>query len=176
MSPVPGRGRVTRALRAVRKELRGSLRQVHQHAAKLLAKGNYGGAETLVEMARSIKAFDAEVEGLAEKWTAVRGGSTKSAAADRTPLWAYYRLILQTLSASDGDVSTPELIKRLEPIATTALKPPDLDATSSGRPRWQLMIRKARRPMVKEGFIEGGTGSEWRLTAAGRRAVTQGAK
>lgn len=146
---------------------------MHLDAAKLLTKGNYGGAQTLVDLARSVKAFDADVEALAAKWSGVRGGATKSPVSDGTPLWAYYKVILQTLSVADGRLSTPELIKRLEAVATTALKPTDLEPTSSGRPRWQVMVKKARRPMAKEGFIESATGSEWRITAAGRRTVAQ---
>ncbi|MEP6494795.1 MAG: hypothetical protein ABJF01_19065 [bacterium] len=171
MTRVPSAARVSRALRGVRKELRGSLKQVHQQAAKLLAKGDYAGAQTLVDAARSVKAFDAEVESLAKKWVGVRGGPTKSLAGDSTPLWAYYRIILQALSASDGRLPTSELIKHMEPIAKTTLKPTDFEPTSAGRPRWQAMVRKARRHMVKEGFIEGATGSEWRITTAGRRSI-----
>lgn len=172
MTKVPGAGGVERAIRNVKREIKGSLKQIHLHASKLLSRGNYTGAQALVDIARLVDAFELEVETLRGKWRSLGGGGTGSAAkAETTPLWEYYRPILQALSSADGQASTPDLLRRLEPVLVKALKPQDLEAMSNGRPRWQVMVRRARRPMRKEGFIEPGGGKEWRITIAGRKAA-----
>jgi hypothetical protein len=35
------------------------------------------------------------------------------------------------------------------------------------------MIRRARKHLAREGWIEGGSGRLWRITEAGRRAATK---
>jgi len=113
-----------------------------------------------------------EVETLREKWRSLRGGGKGGGAnAEKTPLWEYYRHILQTLASVDGRVSTSELLSRLEPLLAKALKPEDFETMSNGRPRWQVMVRRARSPMRKEGFIEADGSKEWRITIAGRKAA-----
>ncbi len=172
MTKVPGAGSVERALRNVRRELKGSLKQIHQLASKLLSRGNYVGAQTLVDVARLVNSFDVEVETLQERWRSLRGGRTSGGAkGDKTPLWEYYRPILQALVSSNGRASTAELLTHLEPLVAKALKPEDLETMSNGRPRWQVMVRRARRPMKKEGFIEADGGKEWRITSTGRKAA-----
>ena len=175
MTKVPGAGNVERALRGVRRELKSSLRQINQQAAKLLSKGNYSGSQMLVDVARMVNGFEAEVEGLRGKWRTLRGSSGGSGhAAEQTPLWGYYKVILQTLMAAEGRATTTELITRLDPIVAKVFKAGDLETMSNGRTRWQVMIRRARRPMIKEGFIEADKGKEWHITSAGRKAAVGG--
>lgn len=172
MTKVPGAGGVDRALRNVKREIKSSLKQIHHHASKLLTRGNYVAAQALVDVARLVNTFDAEVETLRGKWSGLRGrGTASGATAEKTPLWEYYRPILQVLASGDGGASTSELLGRLEPSLTKALKPEDFEIMSNGRPRWQVMVRRARRPMRKEGFIERDGGKEWRITSAGRKAA-----
>lgn len=172
MTKVPGSGNVERALRGVRRELKSSLRQINQQAARLLTKGNYSGSQMLVDVARMVNGFEAEVEGLRGKWRSLRGSSGGSDhAAEQTPLWGYYKAILQTLISAEGRSTTTELITGLEPSVAKIFKPGDFETMSNGRPRWQVMIRRARRPMIKEGFIEADRGKEWHITSAGRKAA-----
>lgn len=172
MTKVPGAGGVERAIRNVKREIKSSLRQIHHNASKLLSRGNYAGAQALVDVARIVGSFEGEVETLREKWRSLRGSSsTGGAKGEKTPLWEYYRPILQVLASGDGRASTSELLGRLEPLVTKALKPEDFETMSNGQPRWQIMVRRARRPMRKEGFIEADGGNEWRITSAGRKAA-----
>lgn len=172
MSKIPGGSGVVRALRGVKKELKGALRQTHLHAAKMLAKGNYEGAQSLVKVAQSMRGFAEEIETLSAKWRNLGPNSEgRPAGEERTPLWSYYELILQALSAENGRASTPALFSHLEQGVGKVLKASDFEPMSNGRPRWQAMVKRARRHMVKEGFIEKGGGTEWRITAAGRRAA-----
>jgi hypothetical protein len=173
MTKVPGAGGVERAIRNVKREIKGSLKQIHHHASKLLSRGNYAGAQALVDVARLVGTFELEVETLREKWRSLRGGGTSSGAkVEKTPLWEYYRPILQALVSGDGRASTSELLSRVEPLLAKALKPEDFETMSNGRPRWQVMVRRARRPMRKEGFIEADGGKEWRITSVGRKAAS----
>jgi hypothetical protein len=75
MTKVPGAGGVERAIRNVKREIKGSLKQIHYHASRLLSRGNYAGAQALVEVARVVGSFEGEVEALREKWRSLRGGS-----------------------------------------------------------------------------------------------------
>lgn len=177
MSRIPGGSGVVRALRGVKKELKGALRQTHLLAAKMLSKGNYAGAQALVNVAQAMRNYAEEVESFSAKWKSLAGSAGGRATSEETtPLWSYYEMILQALSAENGRASSSNLFLRLEPIVGKALKPNDLEPMSTGRPRWQAMVKRARRHMVKEGFIEKGGGTDWRITAAGKRAaVGQGA-
>jgi hypothetical protein len=172
MRKVPSAAGVARALRGVKKELKACLRQIHQQAAKMISKGNYAGSQTLVNAAQAVRGFTVEVEGFSVKWRSL-GGSVAgpSASGERTPLWGYYEVILQALSSANGRVSTADLISRLEPIIGKTLKSSDLEPMSDGLPRWQRMVKRARKHMLKEGFIEAGRGADWRITATGRRAA-----
>lgn len=51
------------------------------------------------------------------------------------------------------------------------LLPGDREPRGRGTERWQVMIRRARRHLVAEGWIESGSGEAWRITEAGRRAT-----
>lgn len=173
MTKVPGAGSVERALRGVKREIKSSLKHIHQHAAKLLSKGNYAGAQVLVDVARAVNGFEAEVETLFDKWRSVRGNAGGAGGSrEKTPLWGYYKLILQALMSADGPATTGELVAKLEPIVGKTLRPSDFETLSDGRPRWQVMVKRARRHMVKEGFVEADSGGEWRITSAGRRAAS----
>src|SRR6266849_2685607 len=98
MTKVPAAGGVERAIRNVKREIKASLKQIHHNASKLLSRGNYAGAQALVDVARIVDSFEGEVETLREKWRSLRGGSGSGVAkGERTPLWEYYRPILQAL-------------------------------------------------------------------------------
>jgi len=56
------------------------------------------------------------------------------------------------------------------------LKPGDLDLLSGDRPRWKIMVRRARKAMREEGFIGDGVSTFWKITSAGRRAAKSGKK
>ena len=56
---------------------------------------------------------------------------------------------------------------------SSSLQPGDRTGTGRGRERWQVMVRRARKPLITEGWIEAGTGKLWKITEAGRRAAEQ---
>lgn len=176
MSKIPGSGQVDRALKTVKREVKNSLKQINQSAAKLLSRGDYSGAESLVEVARTVDGFQAEIESLRAKWKEVTGSFKNGSKGDvkKTPLWEYYKPILKALDSLGGRALTPNLISSVEPIIEAYLKPGDMEILSNGRPRWQVMLRKTRKHMVKEGYLEPTTGQEWRITTVGRKTASQG--
>jgi hypothetical protein len=42
---------------------------------------------------------------------------------------------------------------------------------ADGRERWQVMIRRAHKHMVKEGWLSSGSSKLWEITAAGRQVA-----
>jgi hypothetical protein len=42
---------------------------------------------------------------------------------------------------------------------------------AGGRERWQVMIRRARKHMFKEGWLSSRSNKVWEITAAGRQVA-----
>jgi Mrr N-terminal domain len=170
MAKLPGSVQVEKALKNVSREINLSLKLINSHAGKLLQKGDYAGAETLVEKAKQVGTFRTEVEVLRGRWKELRGSSNPLPAKEQTPLWEYYQPILDALIANGGQSTAPELEPLVQQAMAAKLQPGDLDMMAGDRTKWQVMIKRARRPMVKEGWIEDGSGTTWRITKAGRKA------
>jgi len=45
-----------------------------------------------------------------------------------------------------------------------------------GTERWQIMVRRSRKSLAAEGWIEDRSGPVWRITDAGRRAAEKPTK
>jgi nucleotide-binding universal stress UspA family protein len=154
--------------------LKAALKKTNQHAGSLLARGHYGAAEGLVAAARLARAFKEELEILRRKWrdvSAVGSGGSQAPKSEQTPLWGYYRPILEALAVLDGQATLPDLERQLESSSPGIWKPGDLVVANHGRPRWKIMVKRARRAMVKEGWLELKPLKRWRLTDAGRKAA-----
>lgn len=174
MAKLPGSMQVDRAFRTVSREIKGALKLINQQAGKLLVRGDYTGAESLVERARQVGEFRTEVEALRAKWKELRGGSGGAGQTNqKTPLWEYYQPILRALVAKGGRAAASELEEDVEAAMAEGFKPGDADMLAGNRPRWKVMIKRARRHMAKEGLIEDKTGVEWRITAQGQKAAAR---
>lgn len=171
---VPGGANVNRSLIALRKSLKGYLKQVNQQVVKLLAKGDYSRAETLVQVVKSVDAFHGEVENLHSRWKGIKGEREEATNEVQTPLWEYYQPILQALDGLGGAARIVELEQAVGHLMDSRFAEGDLRTMARGRPRWQIMIRRARKHMVKEGLLEADTGLEWRITSAGLGASASG--
>lgn len=171
---VPGGADVNKSLIALKKSLKECLRQVNQQAGKLLSKGNYMDAESLVDVAKFVAAYRAEVESLHMRWREIKGAGERSPKAEQTPLWEYYQPILQALVDLGGVARVAELEQAVGHLMNNRLAEGDLKTMARGRARWQVMIRRARKHMVKEGLLEDETGLEWKITSTGRKAAVTG--
>ena len=171
---VPGGSSVNKSLVALKKNLKGCLRQVNQQAGKFLAKGDYPRAESQVEVAKSIDAFRAEVESLHNRWREIMGQGGGTSKAKQTPLWEYYQPILQAVVDLGGVARIAEVEPAVGHLMNGRFAEGDLKKMARGRARWQVMIRRARKHMVKEGLLESDSGLEWRVTPQGRKAAATG--
>ena len=173
MKKIPYEAEVRRALLAAKLAVRKALKGANQVAGQVLAKGKYVEAEALVERARRIQEFEGELESLRKRWRGVRQGARPLALEKqpRTPLWAYYQPVLRALAEAGGECSRKELEPAVERALANELKPGDRKAMAGGRELWQVMILRARKHLVAEGWVEDRAGANWKITAAGRKAA-----
>lgn len=135
-----------------------------------MARGAYSEAEALIARGREIKQFDLDVEGVRKRWRELRGVGGAKGKKTRTPQWVYYQPILRALINADGECRTPELESAVGELLASDLPAADREPAAGGRERWRVMIRRARRHLVSEGWIDDRKGP-WRITEAGRRAA-----
>ena len=169
---VPGSANVNRSLMGLRKSLKECLSLVNQEAGMLLSKGRYTRAESLVKVAKSVDTFRVEVASLHTRWKEIKGEPQGTARSPLTPLWEYYQPILQVLVDFNGAARISEIEPAVGLLMKERLVKGDLSSMARGRARWQVMIRKARKHMVKEGLLDSDTGLEWKITQQGRKAAT----
>ena len=72
--------------------------------------------QSLINVAQAISAFGNEVLGLNSRWREVRstGKGPKMGKNSQTPLWEFYRPILQALVALGGDATRKDIEGKLE--------------------------------------------------------------
>ena len=173
MPSLPSRRKTDRALADALRAAKATVKEANRGAGRLVAKGNYQGAESLVALAKAASSFQGEVATLRQHWREIAYGKSgpSKAKAERTPLWEYYKPILAALQALNGSATRHELEKHLETSIPSILKPGDVQVNAHGWPRWQIMVCRARKSMVQEKFIEPGGGKKWVMTTAGRKAL-----
>ena len=86
-----------------------------------------------------------------------------------TPLWGYYQPILKAIVAAGGECLRSDIESAIE--ADDFLQVADRSPMSGGRERWKVMIRRARKPLLAEGWIEDEISTKWRVTDEGRKAA-----
>jgi len=168
---IPGKGEVDRALKQTTRQVKSALRQVNQQAGKLVAKGDYNAAQSWVEMGRAMTTFGAEVAALQLKWQELSETAPGHISSERTPLWEYYRPILTALIELGGEGTISELEEQVKPILSGMLSGEEMNAMSGDKLRWKRAVRRSRRHMVKEGFLEDHSGLRWKITESGRKAA-----
>lgn len=170
---IPQANEVVKALRVLRSSTRKSLKALNSDAGRRMAKGDYATAEMLADKGKEIRGFQSEIEVLRKRWREVRGGSDRAAKKATTPLWQYYQPILKALVQAGGECRRSDIEPKVEQLISASLEAGDRLAMGRGRERWQVMIHRARKPLIAEGWIEADSGKLWRITAAGRRTAEQ---
>ncbi len=171
MKRIPHARGVAQALRSVRAAAQKSLKGLNQAASQRMAKGDYASAEALTVSGKEIRQFQSEVEALRKRWREVCGAGRHVAKLSLTPLWVYFQPILQGLVRAGGECRRADLDAHVERLMSASLHPGDREAMTRGRERWRVMVQRAHKPLVAEGWIENGTGPVWRITDVGRRAA-----
>ena len=72
MAQVPRNQEVIRRFVCLSRQIRLATKETNQLAAKRLARGDYAGAQSLIEMAQSISTFGNEVSALNGRWREIR--------------------------------------------------------------------------------------------------------
>ncbi|HPM82483.1 MAG TPA: winged helix-turn-helix domain-containing protein [Candidatus Anammoximicrobium sp.] len=106
----------------------------------------------------------------------VGGQQPRQTKGSQTPLWEFYRPVLQALTALGGNATRKEIEAHLEGTITHTLKDGDFVANSRGVPRWKIMVGRARKPMISEGFVTGDNLLRWKITSKGEQAAKIGMK
>ena len=83
-------------------------------------------------------------------------GSRKSDSSrgPSTPLWGYYQPSLKALVAVGGSARRAELEPDVHELMADCFQAADEETMARGQTRWQVMIRRARKHLVEEGWIE----------------------
>ena len=174
MRRIPDARAVDRALGAAKTAVRHALKGLNQAAAHQMARGDYSAAAALATQGRAIQDFQTEVDALLKRWRDLRRGGAPTGSGNRgTPLWSYYQPILQALLEANGEARRTDLEPAVERVMREALQPADRESMARGHQRWQVMIRRARKHLSAEGWIEAGLSPVWRITDAGRRAASK---
>lgn len=172
MKRIPDARGVDRALAATKKAVKSALKGLNQSAAQQMARGDYATAEALAARGRAIQQFQSELDSLHERWRELRrGDAAEGSKKDATPMWSYYQPILRALADRGGAARRADLEPAVERLMSRAFQPSDRDPLARGLQRWQVMIRRARKHLVAEGWIEAGAGMEWRITESGMQAA-----
>lgn len=167
--------KVWRQIVQLRRDLKTAIREINGQAAKKVAQGNYGASQEMVELAKTVQQFTADADEFNERWSAISKQQEKGKPrAEVTPVWEYYRIIARGIASLGGDSQFDEIVQWMKKNALDNLKPGDILEAPKGLPVWQRAVSKARRPMIKEGFLEPGA-SKWKLTKSGRNLAGQSA-
>lgn len=173
MSRIPRSVHVARALRALRREIKAAVSETNNQVAKRLSRGDYAAAQEMIDMAQSLSTFEREIASLQSRWKEVRFGG-KAPARERnnaTPLWEFYQPILESLVALGGTGTREEIERQLEGMIEGRLKQGDFATNSRGVPRWRVLVGRARKHMVAEGFLVDEKGREWKISKKGEQAA-----
>ena len=168
---IPQAGEVDKAIKAVLERVKASQKVLNQAAAKYLSRGNYSAAEELVGKGKEIQGFLKEVRALRQRWRGMRGKGEVAPVHPQTPLWRYYRPILQALVTLGGEAKRREITPLVGEIMDGAFQEGDRDGMARGRIRWQVMIQRARKPLVGQGWLAEEPFSPWCITPEGRLAA-----
>jgi hypothetical protein len=72
-----------------------------------------------------------------------------------------------------GEAYVAEVEEATRPLLADILRPEEMTMMTGGKLIWKRAIRRARRHMIREGFLETGTALRWRITAEGKRAADE---
>jgi hypothetical protein len=169
------RRKVENALKSAQKQVRVALKDVNTQAGKTVAKGDYTGAEVLVDVGKKIQGFQVEMDALLGRWRTITTGNQaeRNEESDTTPLWKFYHPILKALVALGGEARRDGIENYFESTFADKLLPGDLKPMVGGIPRWKVMVKRARKPMMKECFLEDGNVKLWRISREGRRVAQE---
>jgi hypothetical protein len=164
--------KVGRQIVQLRRDLKAAVKELNNDAARKVGQGNYAASQEMIGLAKTVQQFGVEAKEMDERWKAIRKQRATRPVAEKTPGWEYYRLVANALASLGADSSFDAVADWIKKNALSELRPGDLLDGPKGEPVWLRALRRAKRPMIKEGFLEAGGGT-WRLTKSGRNLASQ---
>jgi len=172
MKRIPNARDVDKALRSSTMAIKNVLKGLNALAGQVMAKGNYEEAQALAEKGRQIRAFQEELASLGMKWRELRSiDAGVNNGAECTPLWGFYQPILKALLEVNGEGTREQIEPNVARLMTSEFLPGDKAVMTRGRERWREMIKRSRKHLAAEGWIEDDRSPIWKITAAGRKAA-----
>ena len=172
MTRIPLVKGVTKAMRQVRDAAQRSLNALNRAASQRMAKGDYATAESLAAKGKEVKSFFAEIDSLRQRWNEISGTKRQDKkGGEPTPLWMYYQPILQAVIQNDGECRRTDVESSDGRLMRDVLNAKDNEELFQGKERWRFSVRRARKHLVQEGWLEDTRGKMWVITEAGRRAA-----
>ncbi|MCS6910466.1 MAG: winged helix-turn-helix domain-containing protein [Anaerolineales bacterium] len=165
-------------------ELEGAVKNTRQAAAAAAQEGDYDEAQTLLEEARKIEKFMAEIRRKQREWADLgsRSRGKKGAVGprlprgQRTPEEAFRLPILRALVELDGQAPMSEVLDRVFAEMKSQLKPADLRSLPSDAktPRWRNTAQWARQALVSEGLLRNDTPrGKWAISEKGLKYLAE---
>ena len=173
---IPRAGEVDKAIKAVQQKVKAAQTALNQNAAKQMSRSKYSVAEAMIGKGREIEAFLKDVQALRQRWRGLRGRGEAAEKNSKTPLWGYYQPVLQAIVQLEGSAKRRDLTPVVEEIMGGSFKEGDLDEMAGGWIRWQVMIRRTRKALVEQGWLEEYPASPWVITPEGRKAAESSAE
>jgi len=165
---------VDRSIKAISLEVKAAVKSINQEAAKCVSRGAYDKSQRLIQLGQSIKGFQADISSLKNRWKeVVRGSSAKKPKGEKTPQWEFYIPLMEGIKNLGDQATRENLNNYLETSHQVLFKPGDLMTLSNGRPTWHNTIRRCKRAMTKEGYLNEKSATVWRLTQLGTRVLAQ---
>lgn len=165
--PPPLKG-VTKTIQQLHETLQLALTNINRTAGQRMSRGDYSGAEILASQGKRIRQFQVEVKDLLARWRREVLSDHATSYGAHTPEWKYYQPILKTIVLLGGECHREAMEPQVKQLMADELLPGDLKPMSRNRERWQIMIRRSRKALVAEGWLEPKSGATWRITQRGR--------
>ena len=172
MGKIPGSQGVRQAIKVLQTAVKKSIKGMNQKAGHYMSRGEYERAQAIAETARTLHQFVEEIEALRAKWNALGSKPVKKQKMVRLPLWRYYQPILAALVQAGGEATARSLEPLVEKNLAGDLGSGDRAMVRAGVQQWQRMIRRARKHLAAEGWIEPRSSFRWKITEAGKKAST----
>jgi hypothetical protein len=171
---LPRSGSIRRALKGTIREIKAARKELNGRISKLMAHGEYEKAQAMIAQAKQTQSFEDEVQTLRKRLSALNGGvgDSKPAPSESRADWEYYQPILKCLADFPGEVTRPQIERSFSERFDSWLLPGDREAMSGGT-RWQVMIKRSKKHMLSEGWIEARNKLSWNITPAGRKVAQQ---
>ena len=164
---------IKRSFVALKKQIRLAVKELNQEAARQVGNGRYETSGTLIECAKKVGEFAKDVEALRARWVSITSTKQGGASGEKTPLWEYYSLIAQSISELGGKATREQIVDWIAQNGANQLKSGDFASNVQGKPYWQRILRRVKRAMAEEKYLETAEGAEWSLTKLCRDVAKQ---